>query len=130
MTIPESPYGPSSVATPPAPVPLDPPRRGLGTASLVLSLVPVALALIFLVIVIVAGATDDTGWAILGWAILGAYVVAPAAIILGGLAIGLGIPAVVKRRGRGLGIVGIVVGGLDVVAVLAIVLSILFGAVL
>ena len=130
MTIPESPYGPSSVATPPASAAADRPRRGLGIASLVLSLVPVVLALIFVAIVIVAGATDDTGWAILGWAILGAYVVAPSAIILGGLAIGLGIPAVVKRRGRGLGIVGIVVGGLDVVAVLTIVLNILFSAAL
>ena len=48
----------------------------------------------------------------LGWAILSAYAYVPLGIFLGGTAVGLGIAAVVKNRGRGAGIVGTVIGGL------------------
>lgn len=125
MTIPESPYGPSAVAATPAPIPAVRPRRGLGTAALVLALIPIAVTVAFIVIAIVAGVVDDSGWAVLGWAILGVYVSVPLGLILGGTAVGLGIAAVIKNRGRGAGIVGIVAGGLSVLAVLGL-LAVIF----
>src|SRR5258707_32214 len=103
MTNTESPYGPPLVTPLTEPVASARPRRGLGVTALVLSLVPIVVGLIFVVIAIVAGATDDTGWAILGWAILGAYVVGPLGLILGGTGLGLGIAAAVKNRGRAAG---------------------------
>ena len=130
MTSPEPPYGPSSVttATPAASPPQ--PRRGLGTAALVLALIPIAVTVVFIVIAIVAGVVDDSGWAVLGWAILGVYVAAPLGVILGGTAVGLGIAAVVKKRGRGAGTAGIVLGGLSLLTVLAFMGMIIQGAVL
>jgi ABC-type spermidine/putrescine transport system permease subunit II len=123
MTTPDTVAASTSTASPQ-------PRRGLGITSLVLALVPVLLALIFVVLAATANANDDTGWAILGWTILGVYVVAPTALILSGIALGLGIAAVRKNRGRGPGIVGTVIGSLDVVLVLVLVGSILWGAAL
>jgi len=120
MTIPESPYAPSTDVASPAPVPAARPRRGLGITSLVLSLIPQALLLIFVVIASVDVAQDDTGWAILGWAILGAYGYALLGFLLGGTALGIGIAAAVKNRGRGLGIAGAVIGGLTVLLVLGL----------
>lgn len=128
MTTPESPYGPSTVAESPAPIPAARPRRGLGVASLVLSLIPQAVLVIFVVITIVAGALDDTGWAILGWAILGAYAYAILGFVLGGTALGIGIAAVAKNRGRGPGIAGTVVGGLTVLVLLVIAGTVVFRA--
>jgi hypothetical protein len=92
----------------------------LGITSLVLSLIPQALLLIFVVIASVDVAQDDTGWAILGWAILGAYGYALLGFLLGGTALGIGIAAAVKNRGRGLGIAGAVIGGLTVLLVLGL----------
>jgi hypothetical protein len=128
MTSPEAPYGPAGVTAPtsdpsqdPSPSePALPPRRGRGITALVLSLIPVAVGLIFTVIAIVAGANDDTGWAILGWAILGGYVVVPLGILLGGVALGLGISAAVKNRGRGAGIAGAILGGVQLLLLFAV----------
>jgi hypothetical protein len=130
MTSPESPDNPTSVidrtpATPPISR-----RRGLGVAALVLAIVPVVVALIFVVIAIAAGATDDTGWAILGWAILGVYVSVPAGLVFGGIAVGLGIAAAVKNRGRRLGIAGIVIGGLSVLSVILFLITVVTSAAL
>jgi hypothetical protein len=96
----------------------------------VVSLVPIAIALIFVVLTIVGSANDDTGWAILGWVILGAYVIGPLGVICGPIALGLGIAAVAKNRGRALGIAGIVLGGLILLFVLAVIGQILFSAAL
>jgi hypothetical protein len=120
MSIPDSPYGPSTDVASQAPVPAARPRRGLGITSLVLSLIPQALLLIFVVIASVDVAQDDTGWAILGWAILGAYGYALLGFLLGATALGIGIAAAVKNRGRGLGIAGAVIGGLTVLLVLGL----------
>src|SRR4051812_24471024 len=124
MTAPESPSGPTTLADPALAAPPLPRRRGLGIAALVLALIPLVVALVFVVIAIVAGVNDDTGWAILGWAILGAYVSIPAGLLLGGVAVGLGIAAAVKDRGRGPGVAGIVLGGLSVVSVIVVLASI------
>jgi hypothetical protein len=120
MTIPESPYGPSTATASPAPISAPGPRRGLGVTSLVLSLIPQAVLVIFVAIAIVAGAMDDSGWAILGWAILGAYAYAIVGVLLGGTAVGLGIAAIVKDRGRSPGIAGTVIGGLTLLLFLVL----------
>jgi hypothetical protein len=86
----------------------------------VLSLIPIALTIVFAVIATVAGFTDDTGWAILGWAILGAYIVIPVGLVLGGTALGLGISAAVKDTGRGPGIAGAILGGLTLLCLLLV----------
>jgi hypothetical protein len=130
MTTPESPYGPSTIAPSPAPIPAAQPNRGLGIASLVLSLIPQAVLLIFIVIIVVAASTDDTGWAILGWAILSAYSYAILTFLLGGTAVGIGIAAIVKNRGRNPGIAGTVIGGLTLLVVLVGLAQIPAGALL
>jgi hypothetical protein len=128
MTTPESPYGPPTVTEPPAPTSASRSPRGLGIASLVLALIPQAVLVIFIVITIVAGSLDDTGWAILGWAILGAYAYAATGFVLGGTALGLGIAAAVKHRGRGPGIAGAVIGGLTLLLLLVLLGIVVFQA--
>ena len=120
MTIPESPYGPSTVTAPSAPIPAARPRRGLGIAALVLSLIPQAALLIIIAIASVEVSKDDSGWAILGWAILGGYAYAILGVLFGGTALGIGIAAAVKNRGRGPGITGAVIGGVTLLLLLAV----------
>lgn len=114
----ESPYGPS--ITPVASTPGTPVgrRRRLGVASLVLSLTPIAIGVVFFIITIVTGVLDSTGWAALGWLVFGLFVTGGACIVLGGLAIILGIVAIVKGRGRGFGIAGIVIGSIGILITL------------
>jgi hypothetical protein len=128
MTTPESPYGPSTATASSDPIPAVRPRRTLGILSLVFSLVPQAVLLVFVVITVVAGSLDDTGWAILGWAILGAYAYGILGVVLGGTALGLGIAAAVKDRGRGPGIAGAVIGGLTLLLLLVLFLLVVVRA--
>ena len=118
MTTPESPYGPS--ITPVASAPIAPvnPHRRLGAAALVLSLSPVAIAVVSFIVTIVAGVVDSTSPDALGWLIIGAFATVAACVVLGGLAIVLGIVAIVRNRGRGLGIAGMAIAGIGILVAL------------
>lgn len=83
------------------------PRRGLGVAALVLSLSPGAIAVIVFIATIVAGVVESSGEAALGWLVVGLGVTGAACFVFGGLAIVLGIVAIVTNRGRGFGIAGL-----------------------
>jgi hypothetical protein len=93
------------------------PRRGIGIAALVLALSPAAIAVVVFVATIVAG-VESTGAAALGWLVVGLAVAGASCLVLGGLAIVLGIVAIVKNRGRGFGIAGLAISAIGIVIAL------------
>jgi len=95
-------------------------RRGLGITSLIFGLIPVVALLITVVLLVIVGANDSTGWAVLGWGILAAYIVLPLTLICGIVALATGITAIRRRRGRGAGIVGTVLGSLGLATLLVL----------
>jgi hypothetical protein len=88
-------------------------RRGLGAWSLVCGLLAPALGLVLAALLVVLDASGDP-WSALAVFLLGLMLVATVAFIAGILALVLGILAVRRGRGRGLGIAGIVLGSLSV----------------
>lgn len=84
------------------------PSRGLGITALVFALAPaLLLAIVFAIPYLFTGSPDNLGWAFAFAASL--IYVGP---VLALVALVLGIIAVRKNRGRGLGIAAIVIGGL------------------
>ena len=91
------------------------PRRGLGIASLSLALIPYGLAVLTLLLAIVFGVAQPRGETSLGILVLGLLFTGWCGILLGLLAVILGIAAIVKRRGRGKGVAGLVLGSIAIV---------------
>jgi hypothetical protein len=95
--------------------------RGLGAWSLAVGLITPVVALLiaaFLWLALSSASVDP--WALLGVALLGMLVVGVLGTVAGILSILLGVFAVRRRRGRGLGIAGIALGGLTFLTVLVV----------
>ena len=91
------------------------PRGGLGIASLVLGLIPYGLAILTLLLAIVFGVAQPKSETSLGILVLGLLFTGWCGILLGLLAVILGIVAIVRRRGRGKGVAGVVLGSIAIV---------------
>ena len=96
----------------------DAPRRGLGVAALVLALSPAAIVVVVFVATIVAGVAESSGAAALGWLVVGLGVTVVACLVLGGLAMILGIVAIVRKRGRGFGIAALSISAIGILVAL------------
>jgi hypothetical protein len=94
-------------------------RRGLGAWSLAVALIAPVIAILLTAVLWLAFASGSVDpWTLLGVFLLSVVAVGALALVTGILAIVLGGLAVSRRRGRGLGIAGIVVGSLSILAVL------------
>lgn len=114
------PPGPEYAYTPPPAG-----RRGFGAWSLATGLIAPVLTLLLVLLLVLLSTGGADPWSLLGIVILGSMVVGVLALVLGVIAIVLGSLAIARRRGRGLGIAGIVLGGLSLLTVIgfAILLS-------
>lgn len=91
-------------------------RRGLGVASLVLALIPIAgLILLFLIGPPIVQAIDDGGWGALTFIL---FAGGGATFVVEGIAVGLGIAAAAKDRGRIPAIIGIVLSTVILLTIL------------
>lgn len=95
--------------------PSDRPRRGLGAASLVLALIPYGLAVVIVLLAIGFGVAQPRSETSLGILVIGLLLTGWLGILLGLLAVILGIAGVVRRSARGKGIAGIVLGAIAIV---------------
>jgi len=93
-------------------------RRGPGVAALILALSPAAIAVVVFIATIVVGVAQPKGEAALGWLVVGLVASGVACFVLGGLAIILGIVAIVTNRGRGFGIAGLTISVIGILVAL------------
>ena len=90
------------------------PSRKLGLWSLVLALAPVAAAVVGFLITIVLGVAEPSGNAAYAALAISGIVIVGLTLPCGVVAVILGIIAITRNRGRGLGIAGVIIGALAV----------------
>jgi hypothetical protein len=86
--------------------------RGFGAWSLATAMIAPVLALLLALALFVLSRGGADPWSLLGLFLLGGMVIGVVALVLGVIAVVLGGLAVARRRGRGMGIAGIAIGGL------------------